>query len=75
MDERYHGPRVVDERGERQVVSELLALAREGARRMLERALEAEVEEFLGRQRYERGGDFRGYRNGYQRPRELALGS
>lgn len=75
MDERYHGPRVVDETGERQVLSELLALAREGARRMLERALEEEVEEFLGRQRYERGGDFRGYRNGYQRPRELALGS
>ena len=42
---------------------------------MLEEALEAEVEEFLGRQRYERGQDFRGYRNGHQRPRELAIGS
>ncbi|MDQ3689075.1 MAG: hypothetical protein M3406_03395, partial [Chloroflexota bacterium] len=29
-------------------------LAREGARRMLERALAVEVDEFLGRQRYER---------------------
>ena len=36
---------------------------------MLERALTAEVDEFLGRQRYARGGDLRGYRNGHQRPR------
>lgn len=75
MDESYHVPQVVDEGGERPVPSALEALAREGARRMLERALEAEVDEFLGRQRYERGTDFRGYRNGYQRPRDLALGS
>lgn len=75
MTKSYHGPRLVDEAGEKTVVSELLKVAREGARLMLEQALEAEVEEFLGRQRYERGGDFRGYRNGYQRPRELPLGS
>lgn len=75
MKESYHDPRLVDEGGEGAVISELLSLAREGARQMLQRALEAEVEEFLGRQRYERGGDFRGYRNGYQRPRELAIGS
>ncbi len=38
-------------------------LVRDGARRMLAAALEAEVTAFLGRGRYERGGEFRGYRN------------
>jgi hypothetical protein len=37
------------------VVNQTLeGLAREGARRMLERALAAEVDEFLGRTRYQR---------------------
>lgn len=51
-------------------------LAREGARRMLERALTTEVDEFLGRQRYERRllAD-QGYRNGYGRPRAVAIGT
>lgn len=50
-------------------------LAREGARRMLAAALEQEVAEFLGRGRYERGeGKRAGYRNGYHRPREVAVG-
>ena len=50
-------------------------IAREGARRMLLSVLEAEVADFLGRHRYERGEDFRGYRNGYGKERKVALGS
>jgi putative transposase len=47
---------------------------REGARRMLQAMLEAEVAEFLGRGRYERGGEFRGYRNGHQPRRQVGVG-
>ena len=51
-------------------------LAREGARRMLERALATEVDEFLGRPRYERRLlAEQGYRNGYGRPRPVAIGT
>ncbi len=51
-------------------------LAREGARRMLERALAAEVDEFLGRSRYQRRLlAEHGYRNGYGRPRAVAIGT
>ena len=50
------------------------ALVREGARRMLAAGLEEEVNEFLGRGRYERGEEFRGYRNGYHPSRELTVG-
>jgi putative transposase len=51
-------------------------LAREGARRMLERALAVEVDEFLGRHRYERRLlAEQGYRNGYGRPRAVAVGT
>jgi len=49
-------------------------LVQEGARRMLAAALEEEVNAFLGRQRYERGKAFRGYRNGYHPPREVTVG-
>jgi hypothetical protein len=35
---------------------------------MLERALGAEVDEFVGRERYAGGGKLRGYLNGYGRP-------
>ena len=49
-------------------------MVREGARRMLAAALEEEVSGFLGRERYERGGEFRGYRNGYHPSRELTVG-
>jgi putative transposase len=52
----------------------LETLVREGARRMLAAALEEEVSAFLGRGRYERGGRFRGYRNGYQASREVTVG-
>jgi transposase-like protein len=51
-------------------------LAREGARRMLERALATEVDEFLGRPRYERRLlAEHGYRNGYGKPRRVAIGT
>ena len=51
-------------------------LAKEGARRMLERALAVEVDEFLGRQRHERRLlAEQGYRNGYGRPRPVAVGT
>ena len=60
------------ERGE--VLDSLEAYVREGARRMLAAALEAEVAAFLGRGRYERGRPFRGYRNGYHEPREVTVG-
>jgi hypothetical protein len=62
-------PKVVGE-----IADILDRLARDGARLMLERALSAEVDEFLGRERYARGGGFRGYRNGYARPRTAGSG-
>ncbi len=50
-------------------------LARDGAQRMLVEALGQEVEEFLGRARYERcAGERRGYRNGAGKPRKIAVG-
>jgi transposase-like protein len=56
------------------VADTLEALVREGARRMLAAALEEEVAAFLGRQRYQRSSEFRGYRNGYHAARELTVG-
>ena len=52
----------------------LETMVREGARQMLAAALEHEVDAFLGRERYERGKDFRGYRNGHLPSRELTVG-
>jgi len=49
-------------------------LVRRGARQMLQRALEAEVTEFLGRDRHERSEEFRGYRNGYLPERTIGVG-
>lgn len=49
-------------------------LVRQGARKMLQQMLEAEVAEFLGRDRYERGGEFRGYRNGHHGERTIGVG-
>ena len=48
--------------------------ARRGAQLVLQKALEAEVAAFLGRERYERAGDgaLRGWRNGYE-PKTLHL--
>jgi Transposase, Mutator family len=58
-------------------ISETLEeVVREGARRMLERALCAEVDAYLGRRRYDRvDDDFSGYRNGFARDREITIGS
>ena len=61
--------------GNENVVEDLLeSISREGARRMLAAALEEEVNKFLGRDRYERSEEFRGYRNGYHPNRELTVG-
>ena len=57
------------------VIETLESVVREGARRMLKRALEAEVDAYLGRDRYAPGGDETGYRNGVGRPREIAIGT
>ena len=58
------------------VAETLEELAREGARRMLERALHSEVDAYLGRRRYDRvEDDFSGYRNGYAREREISIGT
>ena len=54
---------------------DLDTIAREGARRMLVMMLDAEVTEFLGRQRYERTETGPGYRNGYGKGRQVTLGS
>jgi transposase-like protein len=54
----------------------LETFAREGVQKLLQRVLEEEVDELLGRQRYERrpGVDPEpGYRNGYGKPRQLTL--
>ena len=71
---RYHARQPAPTSGA--VVTDTLeAVAREGARRMLERALEAEVDAFLGRDRYAPGGRETGYRNGHGRPREIGIGT
>ena len=49
-------------------------LVREGARKMLQDALEAEVDEFLCRPRYQRTDDKRGYRNGHLPERTIGVG-
>ena len=61
--------------GNENVVEDMLeSIAREGARRMLAASMEEEVNKFLGRERYERSEEFRGYRNGYHPSRELTVG-
>lgn len=57
------------------IVDTLEAVAREGARRMLQRALEDEVRSFLGRDRHAPDGRDTGYRNGHGRPREIGIGT
>jgi putative transposase len=49
-------------------------IVREGARKMLQSALEKEVDEFLGRHRYERTDEHRGYRNGHLPKRTIGVG-
>ncbi len=50
------------------------AAARLGAQRMLQGMLEVEVDDFLGRLRYARSAEFRGYRNGHQPARCIGTG-
>jgi len=49
-------------------------LVKRGAQEMLRRALEEEVEAFLGRSRYDREEAFRGYRNGHAPERTVGSG-
>jgi putative transposase len=72
---RYHVGAVDDGKVAGEITDALDQLAREGARLMLERALAAEVDEFLGRERYVRRGEFRGYRNGHGRARTVGVGT
>lgn len=60
--------------GRKEIEDKLEEVAREGARRLLAEMLEAEVEEFLQRVRYERSVSFRGYRNGYAPERTIGVG-
>lgn len=53
---------------------ELESLVRAGARGMLQKALEAEVDEHLGRGWYQRTDEFRGYRNGHMPERAIGTG-
>lgn len=56
------------------LTDELDRLVREGARRMIAAMLEAEVDDFLQRARYQRRPDARGYRNGYAPERTIGVG-
>jgi transposase-like protein len=56
----------------------LETIVRRGAKLLLQAALEAEVTEYLERQKYARsanGAEFRGYRNGVGKERNLTVGS
>jgi len=57
-----------------QVQDALEDYVRQGARQMLAMVLEEEVNSFLGRHRYARSRQFRGYRSGYHQARELTVG-
>jgi len=72
---RYQTPHALAPETGAAITDTLETVAREGARRMLEFALRAEVDTALGRARYERGGAHTGYRNGYARPREIGIGT
>jgi putative transposase len=52
----------------------LESLVRTGAQKMLQSAVEREVEDFLGRVRHERSVVFRGHRNGHHRARQIGVG-
>ena len=68
----YQAPSGLDKEAVR---STLNALARDGAQRMLVSALEQEIEDFLGRARYDHmPRRRRGYRNGVGKLRKIAVG-
>jgi hypothetical protein len=52
----------------------LEAVVRSGAQQLLQAALEAEVNELLGRSRFQRAPEFRGYRNGHLPERTIGVG-
>jgi len=52
----------------------LETLVRRGAQAMLQAVLEEEVDTFLGRLRYKRSGEHRGYRNGHLPERTIGVG-
>ncbi len=70
----YHAPSVPPQT-DTVIPASLEAVAREGARRLLEDALRAEVDAYLERPRYAPGGRATGYRNGYAREREVGIGT
>jgi hypothetical protein len=55
------------------MVDPLESLARLGAQKMLQAALEQEVEDYLERGRYARNGTPKGYRSGYLPERKITL--
>jgi transposase-like protein len=71
---KYHALRVVEAASE-PIADTLESIAREGARKMLQAALEVEIDERLGRPRRAPGGRQTGYRNGHGRPREVGIGT
>jgi hypothetical protein len=52
----------------------LETVVREGARKMLQAVLEEEVDEFLGRRRYQRTDEQHGYRHGHLPKRTVGVG-
>ena len=71
---RYHAQAPAPSAGT--IITDTLeSVARTGAQRMLQRALEDEVQVFLGRDRYAPGGRDTGYRNGHGRAREIGIGT
>lgn len=71
---RYHSQPHAPEVGA-VVLDTLEAVCLEGAGRMLAAALAAEVDAFLERPRYAKGGAATGYRNGHGREREVGIGT
>jgi putative transposase len=52
----------------------LEVLVKRGAQKMLQSAVEREVDDFLGRGRHERSMEFRGHRNGHLPVRQIGVG-
>ena len=52
----------------------LQSVVRAGAQALLQAAWEVEVDELLGRPRYARSDEFRGYRNGHLPERTIGVG-
>lgn len=63
------------EQAQPDVARGLEELIADGVREIVERLLAAEVDTYLGRERYAHGPVFRGYRNGYARERQIGMGS